>query len=56
MIREVTLDDFTPNELPWKFEAGTPPIAEAIGLGAAVDYLEATGLERIGAHETALTN
>jgi cysteine desulfurase/selenocysteine lyase len=56
MIREVTLDGFTPNELPWKFEAGTPPIAEAIGLGAAVDYLEATGLERIGAHETALTN
>jgi len=56
MIREVTLDGFTSNELPWKFEAGTPPIAEAIGLGAAVDYLEATGLERIGAHENALTN
>ena len=56
MIREVTLDGFTPNELPWKFEAGTPPIAEAIGLGAAVDYLEAIGLERIGAHETALVS
>ena len=39
MIRTVTLESFTPNELPWKFEAGTPAIAEAIGLGAAVDYL-----------------
>ncbi len=56
MIRDVTLDGFTTNELPWKFEAGTPPIAEAIGLGAAVDYLEAVGLDRIGAHETALVN
>ena len=43
MIRDVRLDGFTPNELPWKFEAGTPPIAEAIGLGAAVDYLEIVG-------------
>ena len=43
MIRDVRLDGFTPNELPWKFEAGTPPIAEAIGLGAAVDYLESLG-------------
>jgi hypothetical protein len=41
MIRDVRLDGFTTNELPWKFEAGTPPIAEIIGLGAAVDYLEA---------------
>jgi cysteine desulfurase/selenocysteine lyase len=56
MIRDVTLDGFTPNELPWKFEAGTPPIAEAIGLAAAVDYLEGVGLERIGPHETALVN
>ena len=39
MIRDVRLDGFTPNELPVKFEAGTPPIAEAIGFGAAVDYL-----------------
>ena len=36
MIRDVRLDGFTPNEIPWKFEAGTPPIAEAIGLGAAI--------------------
>ncbi|HXZ82261.1 MAG TPA: SufS family cysteine desulfurase [Acidimicrobiales bacterium] len=56
MIRDVTLDGFTTNELPWKFEAGTPPIAEAIGLGAAVAYLEGVGLDRIGAHETALVN
>ena len=40
MIRDVRLDGFTPNDLPWKFEAGTPPIAETIGLGAAVDYLD----------------
>ncbi len=56
MIRDVRLDGFTTNELPWKFEAGTPPIAEAIGLGAAVDYLEGVGLDRIGAHETALVD
>ena len=56
MIRDVRLDGFTPNDLPWKFEAGTPPIAEAIGLGAAVDYLEAVGLEAVAAHERALTS
>ena len=55
MIRDVRLDGFTPNDVPWKFEAGTPPIAEAIGLGAAVDYLEHVGLDRITAHETELT-
>ena len=55
MIRDVRLDGFTPNELPWKFEAGTPPIAEAIGLGAAIDYLEAVGLDAIAAHEAELT-
>ena len=47
MISTVTLDAFTPNELPWKFEAGTPAIAEAIGLGAAVDYLAAIGMDTI---------
>ena len=41
--RDVRLDGFTPNELPVKFEAGTPPIAEAIGLHAALDYLDAVG-------------
>ncbi|MGD0082482.1 MAG: SufS family cysteine desulfurase [Acidimicrobiales bacterium] len=55
MIRDVRLDGFTPNDLPWKFEAGTPPIAEAIGLGAAVSYLESVGMDRIADHEAALT-
>ena len=55
MIRDVRLDGFTPNELPWKFEAGTPPIAEVIGLEAAVDYLEALGMANVRAHERGLT-
>ena len=55
MIRDVRLDGWTPNELPWKFEAGTPPIAEAVGLGAAVDYLEALGMDAVREHEVALT-
>jgi cysteine desulfurase/selenocysteine lyase len=55
MIRDVRLDGWTPNEIPWKFEAGTMPIAEAIGLGAAVDYLEALGMERVREHEVSLT-
>ena len=55
MIRDVRLDGFTVTELPWKFEAGTPPIAEAIGLGAAVDYLEALTMEAVRAHEIELT-
>ena len=54
MIREVHLGSFKPNELPYKFEAGTPAIAEAIGLGAAVDYLNAIGMENISAHEHAI--
>jgi cysteine desulfurase / selenocysteine lyase len=54
MIREVHLRSFTPNDLPWKFEAGTPAIAEAIGLGAAVDYLSALGMPAIAEHEAAL--
>ena len=56
MIRRVTFDGFVPNDLPWKFEAGTPRIAEAIGLGAAVDYLTSLGLEAIHAHERAITH
>ena len=56
MIRDVTLEGFTTNDLPWKFEAGTPPIAEAIGLGAAVDYLNSLGMDRVRAHERALTD
>lgn len=55
MIRDVRLDGFTPNELPWKFEAGTPPIAEAVGLGAAVRYLQELGMERVRHHEVQLT-
>ncbi len=55
MIRDVRLDGFVPNELPWKFEAGTPAIAEAIGWGAAVDYLERLGMESVRAHEKTLT-
>ncbi|MCX7621357.1 MAG: SufS family cysteine desulfurase [Acidimicrobiales bacterium] len=51
MIRDVRLDGFTPNDLPWKFEAGTPPIAEAIGLGAAIEYLETLGMVAVRQHE-----
>jgi cysteine desulfurase / selenocysteine lyase len=55
MISDVRIDGFTPTELPWKFEAGTPPIAEIIGLGAAVDYLTDLGMDRVRAHERELT-
>jgi cysteine desulfurase / selenocysteine lyase len=55
MISNVTVDGFTPNEVPWKFEAGTMPIAEATGFGAAVDYVSALGMDAIRAHEKALT-
>ena len=55
MIRDVRLDGFVPNEIPWKFEAGTPPIAEAVGLAAAVEYLEAVGMRAIEEHEVELT-
>ncbi len=54
MIGTVRQDGFTPAELPAKFEAGTPPIVEAVGLGAAIRYLQAIGLEQIDAHEQAL--
>jgi cysteine desulfurase/selenocysteine lyase len=56
MIRDVRLDGWTPNEIPWRFEAGTPPIAEAIGLSAAVDYLTDLGMEAVREHEVALTS
>jgi cysteine desulfurase/selenocysteine lyase len=55
MIASVSFDGATWNELPFKFEAGTPPIAEAVGLGAAVDYLSTLGMERVRAHERELT-
>jgi len=51
MIRTVTFEETTWNDLPGKFEAGTPNIAGAIGLGAAVDYVRAIGLDNIAAHE-----
>jgi len=54
MIRQVTFAKSTWNDLPYKFEAGTPNIAGAIGLGAAVDYVRASGLDAIAAHEHAL--
>ncbi len=55
MIRDVRLDGFTPNDVPWKFEAGTMPIVEAIGFGAAVDYLTNLGMDAVRAHEMQLT-
>ncbi len=54
MIKKVALRSFKPNELPHKFEAGTPAIAEAIGFGAAVDYLTEVGMESIAEHEQEL--
>jgi cysteine desulfurase/selenocysteine lyase len=55
MIAHVDIERSTWNELPWKFEAGTSMIAEAVGLGAAIDYLAAIGMDRVRAHEQALT-
>ncbi|HNC08665.1 MAG TPA: cysteine desulfurase [Anaerolineales bacterium] len=55
MIKEVKLRSFRPNTLPHKFEAGTPAIAEAVGLGAAVDYLAGIGMDKIAAHEHEIT-
>jgi cysteine desulfurase / selenocysteine lyase len=55
MIREVGPDSFTCNELPYKFEAGTPNIADSIGLGVAVDYLQRIGLDKIRQHEREIT-
>jgi len=55
MIKEVTFEDTKWNELPWKFEAGTPPIAGGIALAVAVKYLKKLGMENVQAHERALT-
>ncbi len=55
MISSVDFQSATWNELPWKFEAGTPPIAEAVALGVAVDYLASLGMERVREHELELT-
>lgn len=55
MISKVSFEKSSWNELPWKFEAGTPDIAGAIGLGAAVDYLNKLGMENVRKHEIELT-
>ena len=55
MISDVRVDGFTPNELPWKFEAGTMPFVEASGLAAAIDYLDALGMDAVREHEKVLT-
>jgi cysteine desulfurase / selenocysteine lyase len=55
MIRDVRLDGFSTNDVPWKFEAGTQPITEAIGFGAAVDYMTALGMPAVRDHEMRLT-
>jgi cysteine desulfurase / selenocysteine lyase len=55
MIATVTMERSTYADIPHRFEAGTPPIVEAVGLGAAVDYLAALGMENVRAHEEAIT-
>jgi cysteine desulfurase/selenocysteine lyase len=55
MIKQVGFDRSTWNDLPWKFEAGTSQIAEAVGLGVAVDYLDGLGMEAVREHERGLT-
>jgi cysteine desulfurase / selenocysteine lyase len=55
MIKEVWIDHAQWNDLPWRFEPGTPPIAEAVGLRAAAEYLAKLGMERVAAHERELT-
>jgi cysteine desulfurase/selenocysteine lyase len=55
MITDVRFDGFEPNEVPWKFEAGTMPFVEASGLAAAIDYLSALGMDAVRAHEKQLT-
>src|SRR5207244_3229217 len=55
MIKEVWIDRAQWNDLPWRFEPGTPSIAEAVGLTAAIEYLEKLGMERVAEHGRALT-
>ena len=56
MILNVTKEGFTTTEVPWKFEAGTPMVAEAVGLAAAIDYLDDLGMDAVRSHETRLTS
>ncbi|MCQ3814100.1 MAG: cysteine desulfurase [Acidimicrobiia bacterium] len=55
MILNVTKEGFTTNEIPWKFEAGTPMVGEAVGLGRAIDYLTDLGMANVRQHEVGLT-
>jgi cysteine desulfurase/selenocysteine lyase len=55
MIKKVTLEETTWNDIPWKFEAGTPNVGDVIGLGAAIDYLSALGMENVRHHEIEIT-
>jgi cysteine desulfurase/selenocysteine lyase len=55
MIKQVTTSGFTPADLPYRFEAGTPVIVPAIGLGKAIQYLQKIGMESVRAHELVLT-
>jgi cysteine desulfurase/selenocysteine lyase len=54
MIRKVTFEESSWEDLPWKFEAGTPAIAEGIGLHAAIDYMDDIGMDRVERHESLL--
>jgi cysteine desulfurase/selenocysteine lyase len=56
MIKEVWLEGAQWNDLPWRFEPGTPPIAEAVGLTAAIEYLEKLGMDRVAEHEGMLAS
>jgi cysteine desulfurase/selenocysteine lyase len=56
MIKRVTLEDATWNDVPWKFEAGTPNIADVIAFGVAIDYLTGLGMENVRAHEMEITD
>jgi cysteine desulfurase/selenocysteine lyase len=56
MIKKVTYEDATWNDLPWKFEAGTPNIADVIAFGAAIDYLSDVGMDEVRRHEVEITD
>ncbi len=56
MIREVSLNEASWNDLPWKFEAGTPNISGVVGLGKAIEYVQSVGMENIEKHESELIN
>lgn len=56
MIKDVTFEKTTYNELPFKFEAGTPSVGDVLGLGTAIDFMGRVGVENIGAHEQHLTD